>query len=297
LGKEFFLKAQKIKDMLKTVGAPPPTPATPIKTEEDRSQIIDKKPEVLKEETSPPKTTIPEKPLPPKLPPKITPSITSQELPTEKKIIETPKLENPLEMMHKNAEEIIKSGKSKHKQESVGLKLNPEDFMVKAKPKSVEFMTKDAKTKLTISPYSHVKDNGDFKAPNSISPLNLMDKKQESSPSPLKKPIIPMKSPEFPAENIRQKIDEIEKNSKVIEMQQKPTIKEPMQKEELKKSIIELKIKKTDLSKMSLDFEMKELRGELTKEELDEKKVKIDEYLKKIEQQIQKYQKLLNELQ
>ncbi len=297
LGKEFFLKAQKIKDMLKTDRAPPPTPATPIKTEEDRSQIIDKKPEVLKEETSPPKTTIPEKPLPPKLPPKITPSITSQELPTEKKIIETPKLENPLEMMHKNAEEIIKSGKSKHKQESVGLKLNPEDFMVKAKPKSVEFMTKDEKTKLTLSPYSHVKGNGDFKAQISVTPLNVMDKKQESSPSSLKKPIIPMKSPEFPAENIRQKIDEIEKNSKVIEMLQKPTIKEPMQKEELKKSIIELKIKKTDLSKMSLDFEMKELRGELTKDELDEKKVKIDEYLKKIEQQIQKYQKLLNESQ
>ncbi|MFX1470664.1 MAG: hypothetical protein ACFFB8_18660, partial [Promethearchaeota archaeon] len=297
LGKEFFLKAQKIKDMLKTVGAPPPTLTTPLKTEEDRTQIIDKETKVLEKEIYPSKTIIPEKPLPPKLPPQIMPSITSHELPTEKKIIETPKLENPLEMMHKNAEEIIKSGKSKLKQESVGLKLNPEDFMVKAKPKSVEFVTKDTKPNLTISPYSQVKGNGDFKAPFSDSPLKLMDKKQQSSPTPLKKPIIPMKSPEFPTENIRQKIDEIEKNSEVIEMQQKPTIKEPVQKEELKKSIIELKIKKTNLTKMLLDFEMKELRGELTKEELDKKKVKIDEYLKKIEQQIQEYQKLLDESQ
>ncbi|GAG73120.1 unnamed protein product [marine sediment metagenome] len=46
---------------------------------------------------------------------------------------------------------------------------------------------------------------------------------------------------------------------------------------------------------MTLDFDMKELSGEISAEELEEKRKKINEYEKKIEKQIQEMQKLLEE--
>ncbi|MHA1479702.1 MAG: hypothetical protein ACTSPU_16035, partial [Promethearchaeota archaeon] len=47
------------------------------------------------------------------------------------------------------------------------------------------------------------------------------------------------------------------------------------QKAELEKSLMDLKIKKTNTIKMSLDFDMKELTGEITTEELEVKKKKL----------------------
>ena len=44
---------------------------------------------------------------------------------------------------------------------------------------------------------------------------------------------------------------------------------------------------------MTLDFDMKELTGEISAEELAEKKKKINEYEEKIENQIQELEKLL----
>ena len=46
---------------------------------------------------------------------------------------------------------------------------------------------------------------------------------------------------------------------------------------------------------MSLEFDMKELSGEITEEELEEKKNKISKYKKKIDDQILELQKLLKE--
>ena len=45
---------------------------------------------------------------------------------------------------------------------------------------------------------------------------------------------------------------------------------------DLKHSLLELKIKKANISKMSIDFDMKELMGEITPIELLEKKDKIN---------------------
>ena len=65
------------------------------------------------------------------------------------------------------------------------------------------------------------------------------------------------------------------------------------QTEHARKTLIELKLKKADLYKMKLDFDMKELNGEISSEELEEKKKKISEYEEKVEIQIQELQKLL----
>jgi len=70
---------------------------------------------------------------------------------------------------------------------------------------------------------------------------------------------------------------------------------EGKQKDDIKKSIIQLKLKKADISKMLLDLDMKELMGEITTEELEEKKNKYDVYINKIIVQIQELESLLKD--
>ena len=65
------------------------------------------------------------------------------------------------------------------------------------------------------------------------------------------------------------------------------------QKDELEKSLMDLKIKKANITKISLDFDMKELTGEITAEELEMKKQKLKTIEVNIEQQIQNIKKLL----
>lgn len=288
LGKEFFEKSQKIKDMLKKVGAPPPTPAAPIKPEEQQPRVFHKRPEELEKPISLPKSTI--LPQPP-------PSIHIQELKPEQKAIETPIIDKPPqipisdikstlpEVSVKDTKEIVKPKETEIIKESVGLKLNPEDFMVKTKPKSVEFVPKDAKSKLEIASYGQVKSPDEFKAPVPVSPIRLMEQKANNSLPQPKKSVIPKTTL-----NSESKITPEE----ISEVKQEPMIMDTQQKDGLKKLLLELKIKKANLTKTSLDFDMKELTGEITKEVLKEKKEKINELVKKIEQQIQELQTLLN---
>ncbi|MFX1589705.1 MAG: ADP-ribosylation factor-like protein [Promethearchaeota archaeon] len=288
LGREFFEKSQKIKDMLKKVGAPPPTPAVPIIPEEQQAPVFHKKAEELEKSISLPKSTIT-----PQSPPSI-----HQELKTEQKAVETPILNksphipksdiNSLqpEISVKDTKEIVKPKETGVIKENVGLKLNPEDFMVKIKPKSVEFVPKDAKSKLKISPFSQVKNTDEFKAPVPVSPIRLMEQKVKTSIPESKK----LKIPKTTVNSVDKITSEV-----ISKVKQEPIIMDTQQKDDLKKSLLELKIKKANLTKMSLDFEMKELTGEITKDELKEKKEKVSEYVKKIEQQIQKLQKLLND--
>ena len=56
---------------------------------------------------------------------------------------------------------------------------------------------------------------------------------------------------------------------------------------------MDLKIKKANISKMSLDFDMKELTGEITSEELEEKKGKMDAIKADLNQQIKDLEQLL----
>jgi hypothetical protein len=65
------------------------------------------------------------------------------------------------------------------------------------------------------------------------------------------------------------------------------------QKAELENSLMDLKIKKANITKMSLDFDMKELTGEITTEELEAKKQKLKTIEANIAQQIQDIEKLL----
>ncbi|MCK4480643.1 MAG: hypothetical protein KAV01_08960, partial [Candidatus Lokiarchaeota archaeon] len=83
-------------------------------------------------------------------------------------------------------------------------------------------------------------------------------------------------------------------SSKINGQQQKTPLIEVKQKDDMKKSLLELRIKKANLTKMSLDLDMQELTGEITSEELQEKKIKINELIQRIDQQILELQKLLN---
>jgi len=57
--------------------------------------------------------------------------------------------------------------------------------------------------------------------------------------------------------------------------------------------LIDLKIKKANISKMALDFDMKELTGEITSDELNEKKEKLKAVEANIDKQIEELEKLL----
>ncbi|GAG87403.1 unnamed protein product, partial [marine sediment metagenome] len=64
---------------------------------------------------------------------------------------------------------------------------------------------------------------------------------------------------------------------------------------DLKQSLLELKIKKANISKMSIDFDMKELMGEITPIELQEKKDKLNAIIQKIDDEIKELEKLLSD--
>ncbi|MEE9378551.1 MAG: ADP-ribosylation factor-like protein [Candidatus Lokiarchaeia archaeon] len=302
LGREFFEKSEKIKEMLKKIGAPPPTPASPIIKEEPEQVIVQKEPEKIIKPIALDKPPILEKPIPPKIPPQDTITIKksieiseSDETSNTLKLDTSEKLPEPAV---KIAEDMTKSKKPVISQEKISLKLNPEDFMVKARPKSVGIVPEDAKSKLKISPYGQAKPIEKPKVLTPVSPLKLMDQKHKVIPPPPKTPEIQKKPLLHVESNIPKKIPtlvEAETPTKIIEKKKEISLIEGKQEEELKKSLIELQIKKVNLSKMALDFDMKELSGEITKEELQEKKSKINELVQQVDRQIQELQKLLND--
>ena len=272
LGKEFFDKSQKIKDMLKRIGAPPPTPAKPtIEKELKRTSPFSIKkqlPETPKIfNTTDALKTSNSKPIPPKLPPtKIT-----HELPIKQKLVNETKTEKIGQKELINLPIV---------QENIGLKLNPDDFFVKIKTKSMEDSPKDAKYQLTASSFSKIKNSND----HSISaPLRHVKQKQENGK------INDTKSKNIP------KIDSNSLRSEVLKKAVDLSKSSPILKKDLKKSLIELKLKKANLSKTSIDFEMKELKGEITAVELQEKKEEINDLQKQINTQIEELQKLIND--
>ncbi|MFX1589810.1 MAG: hypothetical protein ACFFC1_16820, partial [Promethearchaeota archaeon] len=208
----------------------------------------------------------------------------------------------------------------------VGLNLNPEDFMVKERPKTITTVPKDAKEKLTISPYAQVENQHAKKEPKAVAPTKLIKPKsikkvtppklkptpvtqkpaeiplpvttrqteQQFTPIPVvpttlikpeKKPEIPPQKPvpDAPITTTQQKSATIEPNN-TLDIQQKG---------DLEKSLMDLKIKKANISKMSLEFDMKELTGEITIKELEEKKNKLREIEKNINSQIHELEELL----
>ncbi|MHA2008115.1 MAG: ADP-ribosylation factor-like protein [Promethearchaeota archaeon] len=369
LGKEFFEKSQKIKSMLEQVGVPQPTPAFPIDT--DRSEKS-KSLEVQEEEILPQPHISTETPdrsklTPPKMPPlSSTPTQTLDQTKTMSSDVQSATSKDWIKSSKGIPEKII-TKEPQIESKKVGLQLNPEDFLVKLRPKTIGAIPRDAKSKLKTSAYGHVKnvaqqkkeeipvqtqlqrsisieideEASKIKPPSRPSDLfkeeslpkssqpkqtheivklpeapkapipEIIPEEKSITPSPIltQESVEPPETPKAPIpENIPEEIpitpppiptQEPVESSQVI----KTTIPEPVTQEKIKnaevplsvdkkqadhvkKTLIELKLKRADLYKMALDFDMKELRGEISPEELEEKKKKLDEYKKRIDDQI-----------
>ncbi len=242
--------------------------------------------------------------------------------------IVTKKPEIPKEVKPSEPEIIIKPT---IQQTNVGLNLNPEDFMVKQRPKTVTIVPKDAKNKLKTSPFAHVSNPVEPKTPVPVTPTKLVKTKTPSGFVPPSKserskeqpkPNIPKESsfgkpkaststptPVSPTtlmkpkeQLVRPKPNKVPTSTSppiVAQKAETPPVQAPsgnaniQQKAELEKSLMDLRIKKANITKMSLDYDMKELTGEITPEELEEKKQKLKTIEGNIEQQIKDIEKLL----
>ncbi|MFW9828560.1 MAG: ADP-ribosylation factor-like protein [Candidatus Thorarchaeota archaeon] len=324
LGKEFFEKSQKIKEMLKKVGAPPPISISPIERDEEihlkSIKTLETEQSTLKHKSISYKS-----PLPPKLPPYESSSTLEQKVKIKKVV------KREISDDDKNSKTKDLSLGADIKQENVALKLKPEDFMIRARPKSVTFVPEDAKTKLKMTATNHVKIEPELKAHIAVSPLKLMKKKNglhstqskiSTSPKPtldsgirkaLKK-YVKMSAKQF-VENISSKymstdgqsgidikqtkikplFSETEGKTKLKKIQSEISPEESQQKKNLKESLLDLKIRKSHLTKMMLNFEMQELKGEITADELNDKSEKIKIMMNKIDLEIHDLENLLKE--
>ncbi|TFG21152.1 MAG: GTP-binding protein [Promethearchaeota archaeon] len=189
------------------------------------------------------------------------------------------------------------------------IKINPEDFKIKKRPKTLlevqELEVQEvAKSKLKTSPFGVVTN------PDNIQPQKTQQptpKKPASVPikaananvsAKLVKPKIP-KAPKIAIEKIKPKAP-ISQGSEPIAQKSEPapSIELPKggNKKQLENSLMQLKIKKTKLQEMALDFDMKELAGEITEGELKEKKMQLMLIEKKTDNEIQQIQNMINKL-
>jgi len=337
LGKEFYEKSQKIKTMVQQASTPQKAPIQEAKSIEPPKPK--EEPPKPKEEPQKPKKI--ETPASPKVEglvkPKIPVAVPPPSGPPKKietvEIKEHPKIsEKPLgkETLTKPSEsEIII--KPKIQATNMGLNLNPEDFMIKQRPKTVVNVPKDAKNKLKTSPFAHVSNPGVSKNIVPVTPTELIKPKTPSGfippsksikPKVQPKPITPIKQPpeilkkstippipvsptalikpnhqptteKLIKEEVLKESPAIPQKEEVSSVQAPSGTVDAHQKAELEKSLMDLKIKRANTTKMSLDFDMKELTGEITSEELAEKKQKLKTIEANIDQQIKDLEKLL----
>jgi ADP-ribosylation factor-like protein 1 len=367
LGREFYEKGKKIKDMLKKSKAPPlkiveeqpkiePEISESAAEEKETVKMEDMKEKLKEDRLKPP--AMPQKPpiIAPK-PPVVTkpavatgdtkdlnksivqpffkPTVKSIEAKTQSEVAAPPitELEKPIEEIggFKKTEdepskpELKVAIVSEESQEKLRLDLKPEDFMVKQRPKTVANVPKDAKAKLKTSPFAHVSNPTESQIPKPVAPYQAFEKRDikppitpkiNTTPPPIMKPR-PVEISEIPKDKTLppQPVSPTE----IIKPQAKqtpismpevtpvqPIMPEPtsipqekhaeadsQQKENLEKSLMDLKIKRASVSKMALDFDMKELTGEITGAELEQKKKKLNEIETKIDQQIKELEKLL----
>jgi len=341
LGREFFEKSQKIKSMLQQVS--PPQPAAPTTAEPKKAKLPEKTPiptEPKPFEKPPPPPDLqkpPEEPgvlKKPKVSGKsaepIKPKVqrSSVKIIEEESVPETPE-KKPIPPPPPPKEPIVEP-ESPQKPESppldVGLNLNPEDFMVKERPKTITTVPKDAKEKLTISPYAQVENEQLKKEPKAVAPTKLITPKslKQVTPPKLKPSPVTQKPPEISPPVLPQPTEKqpipvpvvptelIKPEKKPITTPQKPVPDVPItttqqnsaqiepgttlniqQKGDLEKSLMDLKIKKANISKMSLEFDMKELTGEITVKELEDKKNRLQDIEKNLNNQIHELEELL----
>lgn len=302
---------EKIKDISKPSTLSPPSPPPRVmetqKTPQEKMQLIP-------EEQTPPfkKPALP--PGPPPLKVKAPPSI----------------IEMKPETFAKEGEPIIQPIMDLSEN---GLNLNPDDFMIKQRPKTITVVPKDAKNKLKTSPFAQVENPLNNFTSKPVLPINLVKPKlittppinappelsaEESTPTAYPKQVQP--PPKIPVKDIDlptpvDPVQLITPKSKVIvppisphpKQEKMADIKEPsdvplkeakmttQQKSNIEKSLIDLKIKKANISKISLDFDMKELTGEITLEELEEKKAKLNLIRQQLDSQIKELQDIMKE--
>ena len=365
LGKEFYEKSQKIKNMLQAASTPqtepvqeppepiatppepieaPPEPiATPPEPIEAPPEPIEAPPEPIEAPPEPiagppepiagppklKKPTLPDSPIveglvKPKIP-TATPLLRPKEVEVAGKKPELVETIEQKKIIIQNQTESEMLVQPQTKKTVAGLNLNPEDFMVKQRPKTVTFVPKDAKNKLKTSPFAQVINPTISKKPVPISPTELVSKKiplgfkpplknatpkiptsemseipKEPTPPPIpvnpttliKPPpkIAPPKPPKEPSVKTQPDVAQVETTA---DMPAKAILVDATQKASLEKSLMDLKIKKANTTKMSLDFDMKELTGEITREVLEEKKKKLSTIEKNIDEQIKETEKLL----
>ena len=186
------------------------------------------------------------------------------------------------------------------------LPINIEEFKVKKRPKTITSVPQDAKTKLKTSAYGHVSNVPQVTAKEPVAPTKLITP-EKTVPKPvaptkliepevtkdLEKPKIPP-APGF--YEIHEEIEIPETPEPVVKTQEPKKTSIHEQRKELEDSLMDFKIKKAKLQKMSLDFDMQELSGEITADQLREKKDKLSELEKKIEEQIKQTEKYLEDL-
>jgi len=335
LGKEFYEKSLKIKTMLQAASTAQPEPvqeppeptetppkpiATPPKPIATPPKPIATPPKPI---TTPPKLKKPTLPDSPKVEGLVKPKVpTATSLRSPKKgdvdgeeaeIVETVK---PIEQKNGIVQKQIEPEmiiQPKIQKTAVSLNLNPADFMVKQRPKTVTVVPKDAKNKLKTSPFAQVSNPTVSKKPLPISPTESVSKNipsgfvppvknatlkiqnipkiptskmseipKEPTPPPIPvnpttliKPPPKIEPPKPPKESNVKTQPDVTQVETTADMPAKTTLSDAAQKASLEKSLMDLKINKANITKMSLDFDMKELTGEITGEELEEKKNKL----------------------
>jgi GTPase SAR1 family protein len=150
--------------------------------------------------------------------------------------------------------------------------INLADFKIKKRPTNI-LAAKPTGPKATLktTPFGHVK-------PQSL-PISPPPTSAAPTPTPAPKPV--PKSP--PSELISPVVAEAPTGDKIL-----------TQKSEIEKSLMDLKIKLASISKMELDLEMKEISGDITSEEFEEKKNKMAKLKGNISKQIQELENLLS---
>ncbi|MCJ7649181.1 MAG: hypothetical protein MUP85_11255, partial [Candidatus Lokiarchaeota archaeon] len=304
-----FEEDEKIKEIpRKPIMNPPPPPPRAMeidKTPQSRAQPIPKEEETtpIKKPTLPPKFTPSKVRVPPGIP-EMNPESVANE---EEQIIQP----------------IIDLSAS-------GLNLNPDDFMIKQRPKTITVVPKDAKNKLKTSPFAQVENPLKNWTPKIVPPTTLVKPKLKTSPpisappelsseefTPIAYPKQVQPSPKIPVKNTdpQTSVDPaqlVTPKSKVIAPPKSPPseqktaeINEPdersleeakmtiQQKSTIEKSLMDLKIKKANISKISLDFDMKELTGEITSDELEEKKEKLILIKQQLDAQIKELEDMM----
>ncbi|MHA1274120.1 MAG: hypothetical protein ACTSQS_11885 [Promethearchaeota archaeon] len=200
--------------------------------------------------------------------------------------------------------------KPKIQQPTLKLKIDPSAFMVKQRPKTVSVVPKDAKDKLKISPFAQVTNPSQPYAPSTPQqtpkiqkppePPKIIEQQPTVHKETVQKPSVEV-TPPLTSDAIQKPLSapsiskEEHKTAPSVspETELPPKVIAAQQKQNIEQTLIDLKIKKANIQKMALDFDMQELSGEISAEELAEKKKRLEILEKKIDEQIANLEKLL----